>query len=108
MNALEWDKQFALEQAAEDAELLQELIDIFKDSFAADMKLLKEGLSEEGGAVKVCRAAHSIKGAAASLGIKGIQRVALVIEEDSRSGSLLLAKENLHCLETMGKELQLL
>lgn len=106
MSVLEWDKAFALEQAAEDAELLQELIVIFKDSFTSDMQLLSQGVNEEGGASKVCRAAHSIKGAAASLGIKGIQRLALAIEEDSRTGSLSVAKANLASLEAMGRELQ--
>lgn len=106
MSDLEWDKAFALEQAAEDAELLEELITIFKDSFASDMQLLREGVGEVGGAPKVCRAAHSIKGAAASLGIKGLQRVALAIEEDSRAGNLTVAKVSLAVLEEMGRELQ--
>jgi histidine phosphotransfer protein HptB len=105
MSVLDWDRQFALEQAAEDAELLQELIDIFKDSFNSDIGLLKEGLLEEGGAAKICRAAHSIKGAAASLGIKGIYRLAMSIEEESRNGGVSLALENLTLLEAMGEEL---
>lgn len=105
MSVLDWDRQFALEQAAEDTELLQELIDIFKDSFNSDMGLLKEGLREEGGAAKICRAAHSIKGAAASLGIKGIHRLAMSIEEESRNGGVSLARENLTLLEAMGEEL---
>lgn len=105
MSVLDWDKQFALEQAAEDAELLQELIDIFKDSFNSDMNLIKEGLLEEGGAGKISRAAHSIKGAAASLGIRGIHQLAMSIEEESRNGSVSLARENLALLEAMGKEL---
>ena len=41
MNELCWDKQFALEQAAEDAELLQELTDILKDSYKADLPFLE-------------------------------------------------------------------
>lgn len=105
MSVLDWDRQFALEQAAEDAELLQELIVIFKDSFNSDMNLLKEGILEEGGAVKVCRAAHSIKGAAASLGIQGIHRLAKSIEEESRNGGVSLARKNLALLEVMGEEL---
>lgn len=36
MSDLRWNKAFALEQAAEDEELLQELIVIFKDSSASD------------------------------------------------------------------------
>jgi HPt (histidine-containing phosphotransfer) domain-containing protein len=105
MNELCWDKQFALEQAAEDAELLQELIDIFKSSYKADLRLLEEGLGEEGGADKVCRAAHSMKGAAASLGIQGIQRLALAIEEESRRGVLDTARSSLAALHALGEEL---
>jgi histidine phosphotransfer protein HptB len=105
MSVLDWDRQFALEQAAEDAELLQELIDIFKDSFNSDLGLLKEGLQEEGGAAKICRAAHSLKGAAASLGIKGIHRLAASIEDESRNGGVSLARKSLALLEAMGGEL---
>jgi HPt (histidine-containing phosphotransfer) domain-containing protein len=105
MSVLDWDRQFALEQAAEDAELLQELIDIFKDSFNSDLCLLKEGLLEKDGAIKICRAAHSIKGASASLGIKGINKIALSIEEESRNGGVSVARENLALLEAMGEEL---
>ena len=105
MNDLCWDKQFALEQAADDAELLQELIDIFKNSYKSDLRLLEEGLGEEGGSAKVCRAAHSMKGAAASLGILGIQRLALAIEEESRHGCLDTAQSSLPALHAMGEEL---
>ncbi len=43
MNALKWNKEFALEQAADDAELLEELLDIFKDSLQADLLSLNRG-----------------------------------------------------------------
>ena len=33
MSGLKWNKEFALEQVADDAELLQELLDIFKVDF---------------------------------------------------------------------------
>lgn len=68
MADLKWDKAFALEQAADDEELLAELMDIFKDSSANDLNLIEEGLAEKN-ADKVCSAAHSIKGASASLGL---------------------------------------
>lgn len=105
MNALKWDKEFALEQAADDAELLQELLEIFKDSLQSDINIIEQGLEEEG-AAKVCRAAHSIKGAAASLGILGIHEIAFAIEEESRAGGLGLARSKLSLLKSMREELE--
>lgn len=107
MNTLKWDKNFALEQAADDAELLQELLEIFKDSFQSDIQLIEQGLAAEE-AVKVCRAAHSIKGAAASLGIKGVYEIALAIEEDSKTGGLENARNTLSLLKSMREELETL
>ena len=79
MIALNWNKEFAMEQAADDVELLEELLEIFKDSLKADIELIDEGLKEQN-AEKISGAAHSIKGAAASLGIEGINDVALLVE----------------------------
>ena len=104
MNKLKWNKDFALEQAADDKELLQELLEIFKDSFKADFARIEEGLGKSA-PDQVSAAAHSIKGAAASLGIKGINEVALVIEEDSRAGNLGLTRDNLPLLRILLDEL---
>lgn len=104
MNALKWNKEFALEQAADDAELLVELLDIFKDSMRSDLQLLEQGLVE-GSADKICSAAHSIKGAAASLGIIGINEVAQQVEKDSREGGLEVAREKLATLQELLAEL---
>lgn len=105
MNMLKWDKNFALEQAADDAELLQELLEIFKDSLQSDIFLIEQGL-EIADAEKICRAAHSIKGAAASLGILGIHEIALAIEEESRAGGLGIARSKLSFLKLMREELE--
>lgn len=105
MNMLNWDKDFALEQAADDAELLQELLEIFKDSLQSDIHLIEQGLKDES-AERVCRAAHSIKGAAASLGIIGVHEIALAIEEESRGGGLSSARTKLPLLKTMREELE--
>lgn len=107
MNALKWDKEFALEQAADDRELLQELLGIFKDSMQSDVLLIQQGL-DEGSAAKICGAAHSIKGAAASLGILGIKEIALAIEEESRTGGLDVARLKLPELQALLLELQTL
>lgn len=107
MNALKWDKEFAMEQAADDRELLQELLSIFKDSLLSDVHLIEQGL-DEGSAAKVCGAAHSIKGASASLGILGIKEIAVVIEEESRAGGLEAARNKLPVLQSLLHELQAL
>ncbi len=105
MDKLKWDKDFALEQAAEDTELLEELIEIFKESCVSDFSMLEEGLATDD-AEKVCAASHSIKGASASLGIVGIRDLALDIESDSRNGSLEVAKELLEELSELLNSLQ--
>jgi len=104
MNKLKWDKEFALEQAADDAELLQELIDIFKDSFKEDFHRIEDGFDNSIPS-QVNAAAHSIKGASASLGIQGINEVATAIEEDSRAGNLEVTREELPVLEALLNEL---
>ncbi len=105
MNKLNWDKDFALEQAADDAELLEELLEIFKESCLSDLALIKAGIEKED-ADQVCSASHSIKGAAASLGVDGIREITMKIETDSRSGSLIIAKEQLANLEDLLQQLQ--
>jgi histidine phosphotransfer protein HptB len=105
MNTLNWDKKFALDQAADDAELLQELLEIFKGSYKADLLLIKDGI-QKGDTKQVYSASHSIKGAAASLGIDGIREIAMGIEVDSRNGSLVIAKEKVQALEDMLLQLE--
>ena len=107
MNALKWDKKFALEQAADDAELLEELLDIFKQSLQSDLQLIEQGLAE-GSAVKISGAAHSIKGASASLGIIAINEIAKIVEEDSRAGGLDVARDNFEVLQSLLAELMTL
>ncbi|MCP4338884.1 MAG: Hpt domain-containing protein [Desulfobulbaceae bacterium] len=107
MNALKWDKEFALEQAADDAELLEELLEIFKESLQSDLQLIEQGLAE-GSAAKIMGAAHSIKGAAASLGILGIQEIATEVEEDSRAGGVDVDRVKLEVLQSLLAELQAL
>ncbi len=104
MNVLKWDKKFALEQAADDAELLEELLDIFKQSLQSDLQLIEQGLAENS-AAKISGAAHSIKGASASLGIMAINEIAKQVEEDSRSGGLDVARQNFKILQSLLAEL---
>jgi HPt (histidine-containing phosphotransfer) domain-containing protein len=100
MNDLCWNKEFAMEQVDNDEELLQELIAIFQDSSASDMALLTQAV-EKGVPAEARGAAHSMKGAAASLGLEAIRDVAMAIEQDCREGSLIVAREKLPQLETL-------
>ncbi len=105
MDKLKWDRNFALEQAADDTELLDELLEIFKESCLSDFRMLEEGIANQD-AEKVCGASHSIKGASASLGIEGIRDVALDIESDSRNGSTQVAKDRIKELDELLNQLQ--
>ncbi len=100
MSDLKWNKAFALDQAADDEELLAELIVIFKESSVSDFANLKQGISK-GDAAMGRASAHSIKGAAASLGFEGIREVTASMEADCRDGSLTVATELLPELERL-------
>ena len=100
MGDFSWDRAFALEQASDDAELLQELINLFHDSSASDLAKIKEGAAR-GNPALMGDASHSIKGAAASLGIESIRAVAAELEEAGRSGDLAGAKNLLPRLESL-------
>lgn len=105
MTQLKWNKEFALEQTADDLELLQELLEIFKNSLTEDIHLIRTGISA-GDSGQVAGAAHSIKGASSSLGIEGLTEIAKRIEDDSKTGSLVLAGELLPKLELMLAEVK--
>lgn len=96
---LQWDRNFALEQAGDDEELLAELLHLFLDSSKSDCAKIVEGLRLENGAV-VADAAHSIKGAAASLGVEGLRALAGAIESQGRRGNMPTAAD-LAALEAM-------
>lgn len=87
MSELQWDKEFAEEQSGGDAELLAELLDLLRDSSLSDLEKINNALAG-GDADGVGDAAHSIKGAAASLGFDGIRDAAYVIEKQGRVGDL--------------------
>ncbi len=107
MSDLGWNREFAMEQAADDEELLQELIGIFKESSTADLANLKQGISK-GDAAMAGSSAHSIKGAAASLGFETIKELTEAMEADCRDGSLAVATAELPKLEEQLSLLQVL
>ena len=105
MNDLKWNREFALEQAADDEELLQELVVIFKDSSKSDLANLQEGIAK-GDAAMGRASAHSIKGAAASLGFEGLREISAEMEDDCRDGSLSVTIKLLPKLEELLELLQ--
>lgn len=87
MSDLKWDRDFAREQSGEDPELLAELLMLLSESSKSDLQKIKDGLAAEDGQA-VADAAHSIKGAAASLGVEGLRLAAYEIEKKGRAKQL--------------------
>ncbi len=102
MTELLWNREFALEQTAGDEELLEELLTLFRDSSAEDYASLCAA-ADAGDADGVVAAAHSIKGAAASLGIEGVRQLALEMESKAREGDVSCAQTG---KEQLGKLLE--
>ena len=87
MADLRWNRDFAFEQSGDDEELLAELLELLHESSLADLD--KITTAEAGNdAVTMGEAAHSIKGAAASLGVEGLREVAYELEKAGRSDDL--------------------
>ncbi len=99
---LRWNREFAMGQVDNDEALLKELLTIFKDSAASDLAAMAQAVALDD-PVKARGPAHSIKGAAASLGLEAIRDMATAIEKDCREGSLTVAMENLSQLEILLK-----
>ena len=87
MVELGWDRAFALEQSGDDEEMLTELLKLFCDSSSSDMAKIKQAYAVKN-AHELAAAAHSIKGAAASLGIEGIRQCAHDLEKAGNAGDL--------------------
>ncbi|MCL1981379.1 MAG: Hpt domain-containing protein [Proteobacteria bacterium] len=94
MADIQWNKAFALELTGGDEEFLQELLTLFRSSSADDYIKLQQAVAA-GDAEAVSHAAHSLKGAASSLGFEAIQRLAAGMEADGRNKSVTVARENL-------------
>lgn len=101
---LQWNRDFALEQTAGDEELLEELIILFKDSSLSDFSKLEEAVNnnEVDGIVA---AAHSLKGAAASLGVESIRALAMDIETAARENRTDNLQDRVATMESLIKQL---
>lgn len=87
MGDLRWNRDFAFEQSGEDTELLEELLDLLVVSSISDLAKVEAGFASGDGDV-IADAAHSIKGASASLGVEGLREVAYDFEKKGRAGDL--------------------
>lgn len=105
MADLKWDRNFALEQAGDDEEMLAELLELFRDSSASDLAKIKAGFAARD-AVAVAEAAHSIKGAAASLGVEGIRKVSADLEQMGRADDLEPAGDAIAALASLLAEIE--
>jgi len=105
MADLRWNKAFALEQTGGDEELLEELLVLFRDSSVSDYAQLQQAVAVND-AEGVMRAAHSLKGAAASLGIEGIRQLALNMEADARNNSVTVARTHLTAMGDLLEQLK--
>lgn len=105
MSELQWDRAFALEQAGDDEDILAELLELFRHSARADLEKIKAGAAAKD-PVAMGEAAHSIKGASASLGVEAVRVLAYEIEKAGRSGDLAGALKPLPALEQLLDQLE--
>jgi len=87
MADLKWNKKFAEEQTGGDPELLVELLELLSSSSLADLEKIKAALAAQDGD-GVADAAHSIKGASASLGVEGLRQISYEFEKKGRANDL--------------------
>ncbi|MDR2549328.1 MAG: Hpt domain-containing protein [Desulfobulbus sp.] len=104
MADIQWNKAFALDQTAGDEELLEELLTLFRTSSVDDYLQLQQAVAN-GDAEAVVRAAHSLKGSSASLGLEGIRWLAADMEADGRKNSVAVARENLAAMGELLEQL---
>lgn len=107
MAELQWDRKFALEQAGDDEEILAELLELFRHSSRSDLDKIRAGAAA-GDPVAMGEAAHSIKGAAASLGVEAVRVLAYEIEKAGRGGDLAGALRHLPPLEELVNQLDVM
>jgi histidine phosphotransfer protein HptB len=105
MADLGWNREFALEQAGEDEELLAELLNLLCSSSIDDLARIKRGMAS-GDVEAASQAAHSIKGAAASMGMEGLSLLAHEIEQAGMAGDFAMIFSSLGDLEEMVLQLE--
>ena len=97
MAELHWDKTAALAETAGDEALLEELLSLFREAAAEDLDRMRQAVTV-GDSATAMAAAHSLKGAAASLGLESIRRLAEAVEQAGPSGDIASARQTLPIL----------
>ncbi|MDZ7641207.1 MAG: Hpt domain-containing protein [Desulfurivibrio sp.] len=105
MADLRWDRAFALEQAGDDKELLAELLELLRQTTAADLEKGRAALAAGDGKA-LANAAHNTKGSAAGLGLESLRQVASDLEQAGRAGDLATAAPLLARLEELVSQVQ--
>ncbi len=102
MEQLNWNKAFALEQLSGDEALLCTCIEVFWDAMMNDLYAIASALKQKD-IQGIIDAAHSLKGAAANIGMERISSVAMELEDDAISDNLYAVEEKLTLLEQLAK-----
>ena len=89
---LQWDREFALEQSGGDEDMLAELLDLLRETAAADLSRIREAMANKD-ADGIMHAAHSLKGAAASLAVETLRAAAYEVECAGREGRVEVEEE---------------
>ena len=92
------DRELAMARVGGDAELLQELAQLFLEEYPRLMEELRAAL-EQGDAQLVERTAHGLKGSVANFGAKPAVDAAYQIEQLGRGGKLGPVAEVLRSLD---------
>ncbi len=82
---LEWDRDFALEQSGGDEDMLAEMLGLLRETAGEDLSRIREAIGN-GDADGIMYAAHSLKGAAASMGVEKLRVAAYELECAGREG----------------------
>ncbi len=102
MEQLNWNKAFAIEQLSGDEALLCTCIEVFWDAMMNDLYAIASALKQKD-IQGIIDAAHSLKGAAANIGMERISSVAMELEDDAISDNLYAVQEKLTLLEQLAK-----
>jgi HPt (histidine-containing phosphotransfer) domain-containing protein len=94
-----FDRKDALERMDGDESLLEELLDMFQENFAAK-KAEIAGALERGDAEAVRQVAHSVKGSAANLSLMAFREAAYELETAGKEGRLDEARRLFQCLQS--------
>lgn len=104
MSDLQWDRTFALEQAGDDEDMLAELLVLFKETTVNDFNKIQEAYQGQNPQA-IAAAAHSIKGASASLGVESVRIVASELEQAGNAGNIGAVSELMEHLGSLLKQM---